>query len=61
MRLRLRDRPGYDRMLSAADAYRFKDVFPNGEMREVALSHWARSTEKQCTESATWLKNRGIQ
>jgi hypothetical protein len=59
--LRLRDRPGYDRMLSAADAYRFKDVFPNGEMREVALSHWARSTEKQCTESATWLKNRGIQ
>lgn len=59
--LRLRDKPGYERLLSAADAYRFKDVFANGEVREVALSHWARSTEKQCTDSATWLKNRGIQ
>ncbi|MCK6395161.1 hypothetical protein [Zoogloea sp.] len=59
--LRLRDKPAYDRLLTAADGIRNDDVFANGETRNVALSHWARSTEKQCTEAASWLKTRGIQ
>lgn len=59
--LRLRDKPAYDRLLNAADAIRNDDVFANGETRTVALSHWARSTEKQCSEAASWLKTRGIQ
>lgn len=59
--LRLRDKAAYDRLLGAADGIRNDDMFANGETRNVALSHWARSTEKQCAEAASWLKTRGIQ